>query len=191
MHEVARRARSPVGGGIRQVQRLWYSYQLFLYYRIRRRSKPRSKDGASEASDESFDSCGSLFSSLNDYKDIEKDKNGNNSLPKPAQYTSPGKSEFSEDKQQKRTQVFRHHTKLSEGPGIYSFSTPPFSLPNMTRRSALPIDYKAPVATLPYIAGDNVNNTPKYEDVVTNLAVNNLIDQSSPTNIYSIGESSL
>ena len=159
--------------------------------RIRRRSKPRSKDGASEASDESFDSCGSLFSSLNDYKEMEKDKNGNNSLPKPAQYTSPGKSEFSEDKQQKRTQVFRHHTKLSEGPGIYSFSTPPYSLPNMTRRSALPIDYKAPVATLPYIAGDNVNNAPKYEEVVTNLAVDILIDQRSPTNLYSIGESSL
>ena len=163
-----------------------------MNFRIRRRSKPRIKDGSSEASDESFDSCGSLFSSLNDFKEYEKEKSGSSSLPMPAKYISPGKSEniTNAEKQLRRTQIFRHHTKLSENHGKYSFSTPPVSLSNVTRRSALPVDYKASVATLPFIAGDNDQNS-KYEDVVSNIAVSTMIDSNSPTNKYSLGESSL
>merc|ERR1712179_169542 len=136
LQEVARRARSPEGPEIR----------------IRRRSKTKSKDGCSEASDQSFDSLGSEFSYLNDFE--INTNGGNKNLPKPAKYVSPGKSENSTERQQRRTQVFRHHNKLSENQGMYSFSTPPLSVSNVSRRLFLPVDYKASVATLPLINGD-------------------------------------
>ena len=84
--------------------------------------------------------------------------------------------------------MFRHHNKLSENHGIYSFSTPPISITNSSRRSVLlPVDYKASVATLPLISGDT---STKFEDSLAKLAVSNLIDTTSPTNQFTVGDSS-
>lgn len=149
IQDVSRRARSPLG------------------IRIRRRSRPRTREGASEASDDSLESYSSLFSSLTE----ERERTDSSAVPQPAQYLSPGSgppgslshpaqylSPASEEKQERRAQVraqvFRHHTKLSDDTSYYSFSAPPVSVSArpLGRRSTLPIDYKAPVATLPYLA---------------------------------------
>ena len=132
IQDVSRRARSPVG------------------IRIRRRSRPRTREGGSEVSDESLESFSSLYSSLAE----ERDNNDNSSVPQPAQYVSPGTVE---ERQEKRAAVFRHHTKLQDDQtGYYSYSAPPLSLAARTvrRTNTLPIDYKDPVATLPYLARD-------------------------------------
>ena len=122
IQDVSRRARSPVG------------------IRIRRRSRPRTRgEGGSEVSDDSLESYSSLVSSLAE----------ESSVPQPAQYVSPGTVE---ERQERRAAVFRHHTKLQDDQaGYYSFSAPPVSLSARTvrRTNTLPIDYKAPVATLP------------------------------------------
>ena len=146
------------------------------------------KDGTSEASDDSFDSSVSLFSSLNDFTSVESENYGVQSLPNPAHYISPGKTDINLEKQQKRSKLFRHHNKISEPPRMYSFSTPPSSVTDhMTRRSALPIDYKSSVATLPYISGDT--QSVKYQEVVSNIAVANMIENNSPTNMFHVGDS--
>ena len=115
----------------------------------------------SVASDDSFDSGpSSLFSSLTDFQDLDKEQaETHSSLPHPAQYISPRKeSTTSEKQQQKRSQVFRHHMKLTERQGVYSFATPPVSLPHVTRKSSLPVDYRSSVATLPYLPSDTDMN---------------------------------
>ena len=185
LQEVARRARSPEGPEIRYIS--LFNFLIMPYFsRIRRRSKTKSKDGCSEASDQSFDSLGSEFSYLNDF---EIDTNGGNkNLPKPAKYVSPGKSDNSTERQQKRTQVFRHHNKLSENQGMYSFSTPPLSVSNVSRRLFLPVDYKASVATLPLINGDTFQPS-KFKEPVTTVAVSNLLEKTSPTNNFAVGDS--
>ena len=149
IQDVSKRARSPVG------------------IRIRRRSRPRTREGASEVSDESLESYSSLCSSLTE----ERDSNGNSSVPQPAQYVSPGTVE---ERQERRAAVFRHHTKLTKLTNLpdfsdhpetpyYSYSAPPLSLSARTvrRSQTLPLDYKAPVPslpalpTLPFLPGDN------------------------------------
>ena len=109
-------------------------------------------------------------------------------LPKPAKYVLPGKSESNSERQQRRTQVFRHHNKLSENQGMYSFSTPPLSVSSASRRLLLPVDYKSPVATLPPINGDTFQAS-KFEDSVTTVAVSNLLEKTSPTNHFAVGDS--
>ena len=157
-----------------------------IFLRIRRRSNTKSKEGSSEASDQSFDSLGSEFSFLNDFE--VRNNDGNQNLPEPAKYISPGKSELSIERQSRRTQVFRHHNKLSENQGMYSFSTPPISVSNASRRSFLPVDYKASVATLPLINGDTFQPS-KFKEPVTTVAVSNLLEKTSPTNHFAVGES--
>lgn len=132
----------------------------------------------SVASDDSFDSESSIFSSLNDLQEIEKDSHSqekHSSLPHPAQYHSPRKEEINIEKQQKRSQVFRHHVRLTESQGMYTFSNQPVSL---SRKSSLPVDYKSSVATLPYIPADATK--PKSDG---NMAVVQMIEN--------IGDSSL
>ena len=139
IQDVSKRARSPVG------------------IRIRRRSRPRTREGASEVSDESLESYSSLYSSLTE----ERDNNGNSSVPQPAQYVSPGTVE---ERQERRAAVFRHHTRLQDHQTdqagqspYYSYSAPPLSLSArpVRRTNTLPLDYKAPVATLPYLSGES------------------------------------
>jgi len=94
-----------------------------------------------------------------------------------------------EEKQSRRSKLFRHHIRLdsskitnnqasptqSPSPSLYSFSTPPVSLldqrgekSRVGRRATLPLDYRAPVATLPHIA----TKEPLQETVdVTELAL--------------------
>ena len=128
------------------------------------------------ASDDSFDSESSLFSSLNDFQEIEKDAlEKHSSLPNPAQYHSPRKEEVNIEKQQRRSQVFRHHVRLTESQGMYTFSNQPVSL---SRKSSLPVDYKSSVATLPYIPADESKPKP-----TGNMAAAQMIEH--------IGDSSL
>ena len=146
IQDVSKRARSPVG------------------IRIRRRSRPRTREGGSELSDESLESYSSLQSSLTE----ERDSNGNSSVPQPAQYVSPGTDE---ERQERRAAVFRHHTKLPDDQtGYYSYSAPPLSLSARTvrRTTTLPIDYKAPVATLPYLARDTEEAGPSSLTLINN-----------------------
>jgi len=137
IQDVSRRARSPVG------------------IRIRRRSRPRTKEGA-EASDDSLESYSSLFSSLTE----EREGREVVSVPQPALYVSPASWK---EKQERRAQVFRHHTKLSDHTPYYSFSAPPLPARSIKRTSTLPIDYKASVATLPYLAREEDLNSPLGE----------------------------
>ena len=145
IQDVSKRARSPVG------------------IRIRRRSRPRTREGVSEVSDESLESFSSLCSSLTEERELRelRDNNGNSSVPQPAQYVSPGTVE---ERQERRAAVFRHHTRLQDHQAdqagqspYYSYSAPPLSLSArpVRRTNTLPLDYKAPVATLPYLSGDS------------------------------------
>ena len=116
-----------------------------------------------------------------------KNSSENQILPKPAKYVLPGKSESNSERKQRRTQVFRHHNKLSENKGMYSFSTPPLSVSNVSRRLLLPVNYKSPVATLPPIKSDTFQAS-KFEDSVTTVAVSNLLETTSPTNHFAVGD---
>lgn len=143
IQDVATKARSPIG--------------------VRRRSRYSEKITRSEASDDSFESYSSLFSSLNDDRDVTQEINS---------IILPTHSVKEKKNQSRRSKVFRHHIRLdstklsseqpppplpSPSPTLYSFSTPPLSLQErgektkLGRRSTLPLDYRATVATLPQI----------------------------------------
>ena len=159
IQDVSRRARSPLG--IRCVGGVSSALLEKTCCRIRRRSRPRTREGASEASDDSLDSYSSLFSSLTEERD--KTEAG---VPQPAQYLSPGGGdEKKEARGEVRSQVFRHHTKLSDDTGYYSYSAPPLSISarGLRRTSTLPIDYKSKVATLPYLARESDLTSPLGE----------------------------
>ena len=155
IQDVSRRARSPVGiRSVRDKQPSWTEKETGCC-RIRRRSRPRTKEGA-EASDDSLESYSSLFSSLTE----EREGREVVSVPQPALYVSPASWK---EKQERRAQVFRHHTKLSDHTPYYSFSAPPLPARSIKRTSTLPIDYKASVATLPYLAREEDLNSPLGE----------------------------
>ena len=71
---------------------------------------------------------------------------------------------------------------------MYSFSTPPLSVSNVSRRLFLPVDYKASVATLPLINGDTFQHS-KFKEPVTTVAVSNILEKTSPTNNFAVGDS--
>ena len=95
-------------------------------------------------------------------------------MPRAAEYVSPGRLE---DRQERRAAVFRHHSKLSEEQtGYYSYSAPPLSLSTRTvrRTTTLPIDYKAPVATLPYLRDDKEAGPSSLAMINSNLGESSL-----------------
>eukprot|EP00092_Neocalanus_flemingeri_P007068 GFUD01007636.1.p1 GENE.GFUD01007636.1~~GFUD01007636.1.p1 ORF type:complete len:355 (-),score=102.24 GFUD01007636.1:296-1360(-) len=192
IQDVARRARSPLG--------------------IRRRSRHSDKPARSEASDDSFESYSSLFSSLNDERDATKENSNPTSVPN----LLPPHTIKEEEKQSRRSKVFRHHIRLdgtklsnepsspplpSPSPTLYSFSTPPLSLPErgdktrLGRRSTLPLDYRATVATLPNIAAKKETAREATEDSydVTTLVVKSALpkfDSDSEMTNYFLNETS-
>ena len=163
------------------------------------------KTARSEASDDSFESYSSLFSSFNEERDATKE----NSNPTSIGNLLPPRSINEEEKQSRRSKLFRHHIRLdstkianesasppnvSPTPSLYSYSTPPVSLlergekTRLGRRTTLPLDYRASVATLPLITSKASKETAQDTFDVTELAVESALPKfdsdSEITNYY-------
>ena len=174
MHEVSRRARSPIGIrrrprniGIRGMKRLMIM-NSFL-----------DKSAKSEASDDSFESFSSIFSSLTDEREIQ----GVSSQPSSIGKIESSNSVKQEENQLRRSKLFRHHVRLDSSKiskdnspsstTLYSFSAPPEKL-RLGRSTTLPVDYRSSVATLPLIQAKQ-----KESEREQTLAVQNLLDSES------------
>ena len=118
----------------------------------------------------------------------------------------PPRSLNEEEKQTRRSKLFRHHVRLdstkltnksssppllSPTPSLYNFSTPPTTLlergekTRVGRTTTLPLDYRSTVATLPNITAKE--KCPKTFDL-TELAVESALPKfesdNEPTNYY-------
>jgi len=183
IQDVSRRARSPLG--------------------LRRKSRHSEKPARSEASDDSFESYSSLFSSFNEDRDAIKDQPNHSAVG----INLPTKSLNEEEKQSRRSKLFRHHIRLdsskitneatsppqqSPTPSLYSYSTPPVSLleqrgekTRVGRRTTLPLDYRAAVATLPHISSqEHSQDTFDVTELVVESALPKFDSDGEITNYF-------